>query len=590
MKTAIRSYILSFLFFAMMLFNMPLFSQSRVRRGTYPGASPTFGGGLLGPVSMPYVIVSVLLGAALGAFFSQRFKPYRRWILLSIAAVIGAFVLTLGAPFAYLGWAILGFVIAWTLLRIAKALAKQEKVTVFGSAEWADRAHLIVKKLVGETGLWLGFFIDGEGEPLPLHYTGDRHILTIAPTRSGKGVSAIIPALLTYRGSVLVIDPKAENAKISALHRENMGQEVYRVDPWGISGAPAARFNPLDWLDANDPDVGENAMMLADALIVREGSGDDRFWDNEAIALLWGFILYAAIDPSYDGERSLGGVRDLICAGPRELDVVLSQMAQSPDRIISSTAIRTLGKEDKVRSNVFTTLQSHTHFLDSPSIRESLSCSDFKFADMKTKKMTVYLVLPADRLSTFGRWLRLLIQQAITENARNIEQRPEQPVLFMLDEMAALGRLSKVEEAFGLMAGFGMQLWGIAQDASQLKRIYGDGWETFIANSGVLQYFGSRDDRTSSYFSKLCGVGTAIKNSMSRSITRSGNGGSSSQSWSTDYIARHLANPDELMRIHETKSVLLVENHNPIIAEKLTWYTDPRLKDKGVNLHEKTAA
>lgn len=36
---------------------------------------------------------------------------------------------------------------------------------------------------------------------VPLHYTGQRHLLTVAPTRAGKGVSMIIPNLLTYRGS-----------------------------------------------------------------------------------------------------------------------------------------------------------------------------------------------------------------------------------------------------------------------------------------------------------------------------------------------------------------------------------------------------
>jgi type IV secretion system protein VirD4 len=153
-------------------------------------------------------------------------------------------------------------------------------------------------------------------------------------------------------------------------------------------------------------------------------------------------------------------------------------------------------------------------------IRASLAASDFKFEDLKTSKMTVYLVLPADRLQTFGRWLRLLVQQGITVNARNVEVKPDKPILFLLDEMASLGRLTMVEQAFGLMAGFGMQLWGIVQDLSQLEGIYGKGWETFIGNSGVLQYFGSRDHKTAEYFSKLCGVSTVEKSSFGRSVAR----------------------------------------------------------------------
>src|SRR3546814_286901 len=190
------------------------------------------------------------------------------------------------------------------------------------------------------------------------------------------------------------------------------------------------------------------------------------------------------------------------------LKAVFTRMLDSEYHIVRSTGARCLQKDEKLLSNVIASTQAHTHFLDSARIRESLSASDFKFEDLKTKRMTIYLVLPADRLDTFGRWLRLLIQQALTVNARNIEIRPEKPVLFLLDEMAALGRLTMVEQAFGLMAGYGIQMWGIVQDLSQLKRIYGDGWETFIANAGVLQYFGSRDRMSAEYFSALCGVTT----------------------------------------------------------------------------------
>ena len=85
--------------------------------------------------------------------------------------------------------------------------------------------------------------------------------------------------------------------------------------------------------------------------------------------------------------------------------------------------------------------------------------------------------------------------------------------------MAALGKLESVEQAYGLMAGFGMQLWGIVQDLSQLARIYGEtGWQTFISNSGVIQYFGSRDKMTAEYFSALCGVTTIEVHNISWAV------------------------------------------------------------------------
>ncbi len=551
-----------------------------------------FGGGGFGyrpRTDYSVVLLFFVIGALLGAFFSERFRKYRKYVWMLLMALLAIAAMESGVPLVYAAWFIIGFVTAFKLLKDKAAAArKHAKPTTFGSAEWADFDYIRRNGITGEAGYLLGWF-EADGKRHPIHYTGDRHLLTVAPTRAGKGVSAIIPNLLTYKGSALVIDPKGENALITARQRKALGQDIHVVDPWGITGMQSARFNPLDWLDPNDPDVGENALMLADALIIRSGKGESAFWDEESIALLWGFILYVALDTDPEQERTLGRVRDLISLNEDPINEQLAKMYQHSNEIVSGTAARTLAKEPKVRSNVFTSLQSQTHFLDSPRIRESIKKSDFRFEDLKSpsKQMTVYLVLPADRLGTFGRWLRLLIQQAITVNARNIELKPERPILFLLDEMAALGKLTKVEEAFGLMAGFGMQMWGIVQDLSQLDRIYDKGWETFIGNSGVLQYFGSRDHKTAEYFSKLCGVSTIEKSSLSRALTQmfGGQGGGSSTNSSTiDVIQRPLAFPDELMVMRKSQELLLIENFNPIDAQKIIWYKDDRLKQLGADI------
>ena len=201
--------------------------------------------------------------------------------------------------------------------------------------------------------------------------------------------------------------------------------------------------------------------------------------------------------------------------------------------IVKSTGARSLQKEEKLKASVIATAQSHTHFLDSDRIARNMKTSSFKFEDLKTKPMTIYLVLPSDRLDTFGRWLRLLVQQAITVNARNIETKPEKSVLFLLDEFAALGRLTMVEQAYGLMAGYSMQLWGIVQDFNQLDRIYDKGWQSFVSNSGMINYFGSSDKMTAEYFSSLCGETTVWSLTDAISRTVSGNGSSSSSTNTT---------------------------------------------------------
>lgn len=462
----------------------------------------------------------------------------------------------------------------------------------FGSGNISDSLPTPVPKL--KPGIRLGLAHDGERDEV-FYYRGDRHLLTVAPTRSGKGTTQIVPNLLTYKGSALVIDPKGENARITAKERKALGHDVYIVDPWGIAvtdDQEPARLNPLDWLSLGDPDLTENSMLLADALIV-QADHKEAFWTEEAKALLQGIILYVATDPHEEGQRHLARVRDLMLLDGDDLKTLFNRMVQSPHHVVASTGARSLQKEERLLANVLASAQAQTHFLDSNRIRENLSASDFDFADLKTKPMTIYLVLPSDRLNAFSRWMRLLVQQAITVNARNIEKKPKQPVLFLLDEMPTLGRLAMVEQAYGLMAGFGMQLWGIVQDLGQLKRIYGEGWETFIGNSGVIQYFGSHDSMTANYFSELCGVTTvwSLSSAISTAFgTSSGQGGASSSRTVTESDTRSAAQrkliyPDELMRMHARKQLVFIENMDPIQAKRLPWFEDPVLKRKGENLH-----
>ena len=536
-------------------------------------------------------------GFTLGWFFSPYAREFR-----ALLAVVGSIIIILFAIIdnGALGWGLALFAslvlfcagLGFWLGQAAKALAQTP--TTFGSARWATRYELECHGLVGSGGIYLGEFEDFKGVT-SIEYFGDLHLFSEGKSRGGKGTCVIIPNLLSYQGSMLVIDPKGENALITAKHRRDvLGQKVHIVDPWGItasSGLEPSCFNPLDWLVKGDIDISDNGIQLADAIIIMSG-GDHRFWSEEAKGLLLGLLLYVATAPEEEGQRHLGRVRDLMLKDKDGLAELFKHMCRSPLHVVASTGMRCIQKEEKLLANVLASLQAETHFLDSPRLRESLSCSDFSFEDLKRGKVTIYLVLPADRLESHGRWLRLLVQQALTVNARNIEIQPDKPILFMLDEMTSLGRLAMVEQAFSLMAGYGMQLWGFVQDFSRLEEIYGKGWQSFIANAGVLQYLGSRDEQSTEYFSKLCGVTTvwSLSSAIARAFTTSFGDKSNSSGRSvttTETISasqRRLIYADELNRLGNDQQLLLIDNLNPIIAARQPWFENPDLKDKGVNL------
>lgn len=113
-----------------------------------------------------------------------------------------------------------------------------------GSARFATATE-VAPLARASSGLLIGR--DGKTGKL-LRYDGPAHLLTMAPTRTGKGVGTIIPNLLTADRSVICIDPKGENARIAGRARQTFGP-VHVLDPFGVTGQPSAAFNPLDQLD-----------------------------------------------------------------------------------------------------------------------------------------------------------------------------------------------------------------------------------------------------------------------------------------------------------------------------------------------------
>ena len=353
------------------------------------------------------------------------------------------------------------------------------------------------------------------------------HALTFGRTRSGKGVSTIIPALLTYAGSMVVIDPKGENAWITAERRRQLGQRVVILDPWGeVNRRYGSRvgvteqvtnYNPLSALNPASPDFADDVSAIGDALIIQ--SGNDPHWSDSARELVSGVI--AAEVQRNPGVASLTEVRKLIRAPFDILKTAVEMVISSdPDSVAAAKLAAFVEKagDDKENSNrevssIRSTARTQTAFLDSARLQESMETDNppFELDELGTGKVTLYLVLPVDRLKSHGRWLRMILTLAIRTIARQSEL-PALPVLFMLDEMGTIGALSMIEQSYGLMAGLGIRIWGFLQDLPQLKRDYPQSWETFVSNSSIVQVLNCGDETTSDYVSKYLGQRTVEVN------------------------------------------------------------------------------
>ena len=376
------------------------------------------------------VLLGTLAIAVPWALLVLAFGLVLAFVLVTFGFVLGQMLIfgmdTIDEPNTLFGW--LGYAVCvltgWALVLslwadhfgIARLFARTRDS--HGSARLATKAER--RDLArSDTGLLIGR--DADSGRL-LRYDGPAHLLTLAPTRAGKGVGTVIPNLLHVPRPMLVIDPKGENARITYEARQKLGL-VHVLDPFGVTGLPAAAYNPLARLLPDSLDLGEDAASLAEALVMDPpGESGDAHWNEEAKALLAGLILFAAVHESED-RRTLASVREYLTLPPDRFRALLGLMQESTGagRLIARAANRFLGKADREAAGVLSSAQRHTHFLDSPRITVSLARSDFSFASLRHELATVFLVLPPNRLDAYSRWLRLLVSQALGEIARDAE-------------------------------------------------------------------------------------------------------------------------------------------------------------------------
>jgi len=350
--------------------------------------------------------------------------------------------------------------------------------------------------------------------------TTDRHCITAAGSRAGKGVGLIIPNLLRWPHNVLVIDPKGENAENTYQAREKMGQRVYVLDPFQSADIPdriRAAYNPLANIDITNSRARATILTIANGLVVVHDPKHME-WVTGARTLLAGIIAYVLANaPS--GQHTLAQVREILMQQANPVinneepeglyaDALLMINDARIGGLIHSAGItlKTAIEADKGMEKDFLGLARRaTEWLSDEAISSCLDRSTFDLSELKNGDASVFLVLPADGdfLTEYGAFLRLFVKASI--NAMGVGQSGKR-CLFILDEFSSLGKLEEVSDAAGRMPSYGVHLWPFLQNLGQLRKLYGDDEsETFFANADVHIFFGNSDGQTLEYVSKRLG-------------------------------------------------------------------------------------
>lgn len=381
--------------------------------------------------------------------------------------------------------------------------------------------------------IWFGEGFDQVSTSLG--YEDDRHVCVVSGSRGGKGVGVIVPNLCYWPGSAIVIDPKGENATVTARRRGSgsdyahaLGQKVHVLDPFGEVELPKsyrARYNPLDAIDPKGDFAIDDAGRIASALVVIENRHDP-FWEESARSLIKALILHVLSAPYLEGHRNLVTVRRFIAQGdwltlekqrqagiedpPSAFSSLWERMRLNPafNGLVAGAAEQMIELAERTRSGILGTARTSTDFLDSVPMQRLVETSDFDLGDLKRdpKGISIYLTLPQRYMETHYRWLRLMISLAVGE-MEQIKGRPASgfPTLFVLDEFAGLKRMEVIENAAAQAAGFGVKFMFVVQNLPQIEELYQKSWETFIGNSGLKIFFQIDDDFTRNYLTRQLG-------------------------------------------------------------------------------------
>ena len=499
-----------------------------------------------------------------------------------------------------------------------------------GSARWAEEKEIRTMGYFEGKGVYVGGWLKKyagvallartlRGKPdevqLYLRHNGPEHILVFAPTRSGKGVGLILPTLLAWEGSSIVLDIKGENWALTAGWRKSQDQVVLRFDPSDPSGASAA-FNPLEELRLDTmmaiPDVQNMAAMLVDP----NGKGLEDHWSKAAFAMLAGAILHCAIMVRHS-QGNTATLYDLSCMladESRTIKDLFKEMVETPHAkllqeifpgaegpdfgvkahiFIASSAREMLNKAENEASGVVSTALTNLALYRDPVVALNTGHCDFRIHDLMNheKPVNLYLVISPADIDRMRPLLRLMVDMIVRRICAKMEFADgsskagyKHRLLLLLDEFTSLGKLPIMEKALAYIAGYGGKVYIIVQDITQLNAVYGKD-NALMANCHVRIAYAPNTIETAKTLSDMTGKTTVVEEKVSLSGSRTGH--MKNASVNVTETARPLLTPDECMRLPGPEKdsqgkvikpgdmLIFTAGQSPIYGRQILYFFDP---------------
>jgi type IV secretion system protein VirD4 len=413
----------------------------------------------------------------------------------------------------------------------------------------------------------------------------NKHIMVYGATGAGKSRGFVKPFILKTAElgqSMILVDPKAEFFESMSGYLEDRGYTV-------------RAFNLLDmensdgWNCLVETSDNPNMVQTVAEVIMRntsnpnEGAKQD-FWQLAEINLLMALMHYVQT-LTYEGtdellpihERSLGTIykilaeENILTLDNKIKTLSKGHAARAPYGIFRQAAHQLWG-------NIAIGLGSRLNVFQNPLVDKITKYSDIDLALPGQKPCAYFCIISAQdsSLEFLSSLFFSLLLQRLSNYARTDGTNGRLPVEvnFMLEEFCNVGKILDFKKSLAMVRSYGINCQLVVQSLAALAGRYPvKEWNEIVNNCDTQLFLGCSDEMTAEFISRRCGVITVqLTNSMAPQtplFSPITNAHSARYSETKSNFSRPLMYPDEIYRLDNRESLILIRGHKPLKAFKI---------------------
>ncbi|MFF0924302.1 type IV secretory system conjugative DNA transfer family protein [Rhizobium leguminosarum] len=366
---------------------------------------------------------------------------------------------------------------------IGAAIQKRQRM-IMGKARLATLKDAADFRLRDRHGIVLGL-----KQGLLLRNDGDQHVMVIGSPGQGKSRGFVIPTMMSFQGSQVVLDMSGELFEETSGYLKDKGYEIFLL-------APGSKFtdgyNPLDLISADPNQRITDLQKLTQMLLperLRSDSSD--FWEESARILLTAMLGFVLECP--DTRKSLSELYRILNSMSDERKAII-QLLENYEAVLSDQTRMQLakfaGRHEKLGEGIAAEIVAKLNFLQNPLVEALTSITTIPIDSIRKRKMAIFVQADWNAIQIYERLISMFIQQMADKLVQMGPLRNgEHEVLMMLDEFGNGGRIDTVLTLAPLIRKNGVRFVFILQDGAQLERLYQRSGQKILMGASTIKLF-----------------------------------------------------------------------------------------------------